>query len=69
MVLFFSFKLSLYMLASSVLTLLVPLASRTSFTLTLIARAATGLSQAATFPSCFYFYARYIMHAPAQHFY
>jgi hypothetical protein len=46
---------------SSTLTLFVPLASRTSFSLALVVRALIGLSQAATFPSCFYFYPRCVI--------
>ena len=47
-------------LVPCVLTLLVPLAAKTSFSSILAIRALIGLSQAATFPSIYHFYPRWV---------
>lgn len=54
------FTLGFAIVGSSFFTLLVPLASRSSFAAALVVRALIGLAQAATFPSCFYFYPRWV---------
>ena len=46
--------------ASSVMTMLFPAASKISYNLALATRAIIGLCSAATFPSCFYFYPRWV---------
>jgi len=54
------FTLGFAIVGSSFFTLLVPVASRNSFASALVVRAIIGLAQAATFPSCFYFYPRWV---------
>ena len=47
-------------LAPSLLTLLVPIASKASFSAALCIRALIGLAAAGTFPSCYHFYPRWV---------
>jgi MFS family permease len=47
-------------LGSSIVSLFVPIAAKTSYGLVLVARAFVGLCSAALFPSCYHFFPRWI---------
>lgn len=47
-------------MGSAIMTLFVPIAAKTSFGLALLTRALVGLASAATFPSCYHFFPKWI---------
>lgn len=54
------FTFSFAIMGSALMTLLVPLAAKSSFGLALLARACVGLTSSATFPSCYHFFPKWI---------